>query len=353
MQTNLTDTAAESIRQPEEEIKTHITKWGRLEGLPIIMVFCGLIGVFMIAAPKTFLNYHIYMSFLSTVPPPLILGLGLTLIIASGEIDLSFPSIIALSGFVFSFLFKNYQWTWAAFAIALLAGVMVGLVNGLIITKIGMPSIIATLSTGFLWTGLTVVFSGGLSYNIAPLENEFIYEFFVHRLGGIFPVQSLWALAIAVVLWFILNKHAFGEHILFLGDNRQVARMVGVNTDWVVIAVFVLMGVLSAFAGLLLTIEHTTFWATQGSGFLLIVMAAVFIGGTSIFGGQGTIIGTFFGSFIVGSIEAGIVATGVQGFYTRVVVGLVLLIAISFHIFMEKPNKRALLADLLKFKKIQ
>ena len=326
--------------------------WNRLssiEGLPIILVFFGLIAIFMLTAPRTFLNYYIYMSFLSTIPAPLILGLGLTLIIASGEIDLSFPSIIAFSGFIFAYLFKNYELTWLAAAAAIVAGIMIGLINGLIIVKIGMPSIIATLSTGFLWTGLTVVFSGGLSYNIADLEQHFIYDFFVHRIGGILPAQSLWALAIAIVLWFILNRHIFGEHLLFMGDNLEVAKMVGVNVHFNKVILFVLMGALSAFAGLLLTIENTTFWATQGSGFLLIVMAAVFIGGTSIFGGQGTIVGTFFGSFIVGSIEAGIVATGMQGFYTRVAVGLVLLIAISFHIFMEKPNKGAILNRLIPF----
>jgi len=102
-----------------------------------------------------------------------------------------------------------------------------------------------------------------------------------------------------------------------MGDNLQVAKVVGINVDRTKIILFVLMGALSAFAGLLLTIEHTTFWTTQGSGFLLIVMAAVFIGGTSIFGGQGIIVGTIFGSFIVGSIEAGIVATGIQGFCYR------------------------------------
>jgi simple sugar transport system permease protein len=136
-----------------------------------------------------------------------------------------------------------------------------------------------------------------------------------------------------------------------MGDNLQVAKVVGINVDRTKIVLFVLMGALSAFAGLLLTIENTTFWATQGSGFLLIVMAAVFIGGTSIFGGQGVIVGTFFGSFIVGSIEAGIVATGIQGFYTRLVVGLVLLIAISFHLFMEKADKRATIVNFFKFNK--
>ena len=350
MQTNHSKDLKSATRKTGTAIKTHEIGWRKIEGLPIILVFLGLIVTFMIAAPKTFLSHYIYMSFLSTIPPPLILGLGLTLIIAGGEIDLSFPSIIAFSGFIFAYLFKTYQWTWAAFALAIFAGLVVGLINGLIITKIGMPSIIATLSTGFFWTGLTVVFSGGLSYNIVELEGMPIYKLFVMRIGGIFPIQSLWALGIAVILWFMLNKNAFGEHLLFMGDNLQVAKVVGINVDRNKIALFVLMGGLSAFAGLLMTIEHTTFWVTQGSGFLLIVMAAVFIGGTSIFGGQGTIVGTFFGSFIVGSIEAGVVATGMQGFYTRLVVGLVLLIAISFHLFMEKPNKRVILARLIKLK---
>jgi len=113
-----------------------------------------------------------------------------------------------------------------------------------------------------------------------------------------------------------------------MGDNVEVAKVVGVNVAREKIKLFILMGTLGGFAGILLSIENTSFWATQGQGFLLIVMAAVFIGGTSIFGGEGSIVGTFFGSFIVGSLEAGVIATGLQGFYTRVIVGLVLLVAI-------------------------
>ena len=298
----------------------------------------------MIVAPETFLGVYIYMSFLSTVTPPLILGLGLTFVIASGEIDLSFPAVVAFSGFVFSYLYKFHDLTVMAVIAALISGIIIGWVNGMIITRIGMPSIIATLSTGFFWAGMTVVASKGLSYDLSSMDSTPLYNFFVYRIGGLFPIQFFWGLIISIILWFILNRHVFGEHVLFMGDSVEVSKVVGINVGYEKVKLFMLMGGLGAFAGILLCIENTSFWSTQGQGFLLVVMASVFIGGTSIFGGQGTIIGTYFGSFIVGSVEAGIVATGMQGFYTRVVVGLVLLIAISFHIFMEKPNKQAILA---------
>ncbi len=321
------------------------------EGLPIFIVFICLIASFMIVAPKTFLSIYIYMSFLSTVAPPLILGLGLTFVIAAGEIDLSFPSVVAFGGFVFANLYKFHNFTVLAVAMAILAGVLVGFINGLIITKIGIPSIIATLATGFFWAGITVVLSKGLSYDLSKMDGTPLYDFFVYRINGIFPIQFLWVLGLAVIMWFILNKHVFGEHILFIGDNVEVAKVVSINVDLEKIKLFIMMGAFGAMAGVLICIENTSFWATQGQGYLLVVMAAVFIGGTSIFGGQGTIIGTFFGSFIVGSLEAGVIAAGLQGFYTRVIVGLVLLTAISFHIFMENPNKTRLLG-IFRFNKV-
>ncbi|MFO1349534.1 MAG: ABC transporter permease [Gammaproteobacteria bacterium] len=318
----------------------------RIEGLPIIGVFAVLVGAFMLAAPEVFLGYRIYMSFLVTVPPQLVLALGLTLVIAAGEIDLSFPSVVALSGFIFAHLFKTYELTWLALPAALAAGALVGFINGVLVAKIGVPSIIATLATQFLWGGITTVVSEGISYNIRTINQYAIWDGFVGRLFGVIPVQFLWALALTVILWFVLNRHRFGEHLLFIGDNPHVARVVGVNVAREKIKLFTLMGTLAAFASILLTLENKNFFNTQGSGFLLTVIAAVFIGGTSIFGGQGTIVGTFFGAFIIGSIEAGIVATGMQGFWVRAVVGLVFLAAVIFHLFMEQPDKRKLLRGL-------
>ncbi|MCG8508850.1 MAG: ABC transporter permease [Rhodospirillales bacterium] len=317
----------------------------RVEGLPVIGVFLLLVGLFMFMAPNVFLGYRIYMSFLATVPPVLVLALGLTLVIAAGEIDLSFPSVIAFSGFIFAYLFREHGFTWFALTAALAGGALVGLVNGLLVAGLGIPSIIATLGTQFFWGGITTVLTGGLSYNIRLVKDEFIWTLFVGRIGPV-PVQSLWALGLAILLWFILNRHRFGEHILFVGDNKDVARVLGVNVDRERIKLFVLMGVLGGFAAVLLTLENKNFFNTQGSGFLLIALAGVFIGGTSIFGGKGTIVGTFFGAFIIGMIEAGLVASGIQGFWVRAVVGIVFVMAVVFHLTMEQPHR---LKALLRF----
>ena len=146
-----------------------------IEGLPIIGVLLVLIAVFMIAAPQVFLGYRIYMSFLATVPPQLILALGLTLVIASGEIDLSFPSVIAFSGFLFAWAFKTYELTWLALLLALAGGALVGWVNGILVAVIGIPSIIATLATQFFWGGITTVMTGGLSYAIRTIDDYAIH----------------------------------------------------------------------------------------------------------------------------------------------------------------------------------
>ncbi len=221
--------------------------------------------------------------------------------------------------------------------------------NGALVAWIGVPSIIATLATQFFWGGITTVVSGGLSYNLRTVSDYPIWHLLVGRIGPL-PVQALWALALAVLLWFILNRHKFGEHLLFIGDNANVAKVVGINVAREKIILFTLMGVLGAVSALLLTLENKNFFNTQGQGFLLVALASVFIGGTSIFGGQATIVGTFFGAFIIGMIEAGLVASGIQGFWVRAVVGIVFLGAVIFHLTMENPERRNRVIRLVRFR---
>jgi simple sugar transport system permease protein len=321
-----------------KHLKVSIAKLVKIEGLTITSVFFALMIVFVITAPRVFTGYRIYMSFLQTVPPLLILALGLTLVITAGEMDLSFSAIIAFSGFVFCYIFRTFGTPWLAFILALSSGALVGFINGWLVAKVGIPSIMATLAAQFFWNGLTILLSGGLSWNIKEIRPYFIHTLFVGRIGGLIPAQSLWGIAVAVFLWFILNRHTFGEHILFIGDNEEVAKVMGVNVTATKIKLFVFMGVISAFAGVLLTLEMINFWTTQGAGLLLPTMAAVFIGGTSITGGYGTIIGSFFGAYIVGSLEAGVVASGIGGYWTRLVTGLVMAASVSLNIILNKEK---------------
>lgn len=331
--------------------------WTSIEGLPILLVLLLIIGIFMVTAPQSFLGSRIYMSFLATVPPPLILGLGLTMVIASGEIDLSFPSVVKMSGVVFAMLTKFVAFPmdagedliiqpgeptdllpWLFFLAAIAVGALIGFLNGVLVAIIGIPSIIATLAMLFVFEGVSLIIGAGQQYSLRGIDEYAIHAALTGRVGEI-PVQAIWGLLVAVLVWLIMNRHRFGEHLLFIGDNVNVARVVGINVDREKIKLFTLMGVLGAIAGVLVTLENRNFYTTQGTGYLLIVVAAVFIGGTSFAGGKASVAGTFFGSYTVGCIEAGIVATGLGGYWTRLVVGLVFLAAVIFHLALEDPKR--------------
>jgi simple sugar transport system permease protein len=317
---------------------SRIAFFGKLEGLPIGMVLAVMYVVFIFTAPRVFTGYRIYMSFFQTVPPMLVLAIGLTFIITAGEIDLSFPAVVALAGFVFTWCFKNFNAPWIGFFLALVAGALVGYINGLLVARLRVPSIMATLAAQFFWYGVTLLIAGGLQINIQEIVTTPIHTIFVGRLFGIFPIQAIWALGLTVFFWFILNRHKFGEAIMFIGDNAEVARVMGINVEVTRIKLFTMHGVIAAFAGLLLTMEINVFFPTQGQGMLLPVMAAVFIGGTSIAGGQPVLVGTFFGAYIIGSLEAGVVATGIGGYWVQLVEGLVMAASVILNVIIGEEG---------------
>jgi hypothetical protein len=162
----------------------------RVEGLPIIVVFVALIGCFIVATPQVFLSLPIYFSFLTTVPPVLVLALGLTFVIAAGEIDLSFPSVIAFSGYLMAMLYRDHDMIWLAVLAAIAGGALIGLINGLIVAYIGVPSIITTLATQFFWGGITTVISGGTSYSLRTVDETSMWIVFVGKIGE-FPARGM------------------------------------------------------------------------------------------------------------------------------------------------------------------
>ncbi len=322
-----------------------------------MLVFALLLVLFMATAPAVFLAPNIYTTFLSTLPPLVLLAVGLTFVIGAGEIDLSFPSVIAFSGFVFALAFKEYELGWLAVVLALASGLLIGLVNGFLIAVIGIPSFIATLATQFFWAGMATVLSGGKSYALRGAEDSSVWQLLVGRpqfsadafwWGNQLSAQALWTALIVAFLWLVLNRHRFGEHVLFIGDSNDVARVVGIDVAREKIKLFCLMGVLAALAAMLLTLENKNFFGNQGQGYLLTAIASVLIGGTSIFGGRATVIGTVFGCFCIGMIEAGLVASGLTGAWVRTVQGLVFLAAIVFYLLVDEPQRRAVLLQRLK-----
>ncbi len=312
--------------------------WHRIQA-GILGVLACLLGIFAVLSPATFLSPRIYVSFGSTIPFVAILALVLTFLVIAGELDMSFPSVMAMTGLTFAEVFLRFQSPFLGLVAALAVGALAGYLNGVLVVKVGVPSIIATIGTQFFWRGLSALLASGLARNIVPIRDTFLHDALVGRIGGLVPAQTLWCLGIAVALGLVLNRHVFGDSVLFIGDDIRIARMMGIDADRVRISLFVLMGVASAFVSVMVCMEMANWWPTQGEGYLLLVFASIFIGGTSVFGGEGTVFGALIGAGIIGIIEAGIISAGLSGFWTRLVHGFVIVASVSVYATIFKTGR--------------
>ena len=161
---------------------------------------------------------------------------------------------------------------------------------------------------------------------------------FVEKLFDKIPAQFIWFIVLTGLMQWVYRYHKFGNHIHFVGDNKASSQMMGINVDNVKIIAFVQLGFFSAFAGIFTMYEMLYFWPTQGSGLMLTTLAAVFVGGTSVFGGKGTIFGTFIGVLIIGSLESGIVALGLSGFYVQFINGIMITSAVTIYAIIQRKK---------------
>lgn len=292
--------------------------------------------VFVVGAPRTFLSYNIYQAFMSTTPFFALMALPLTMVVIAGEIDLSFPSIMALGMTAYAFTLVYTGSLLLAFVACGLAGILAGLVNGVIVAGLGIPSLVATIGTQFFWRGVVLVSTGGSGVSLVPTRGTAFYSIMVGRVAGLIPAQMLWTIAVAAAAAFLLNRHRFGAHVYLIGDNIESAKLMGVNVRQRKTLLFVIMGWAAAFAGLLASLEVTYFWPTLGDGYLLTTIASVFLGGTSVFGGTGSVLGTFVACFIIGAINAGIVAIGLTGFWTQLIYGLIIVVSVTLQTVLSR-----------------
>jgi simple sugar transport system permease protein len=301
----------------------------------VFMIFFGIWTIFFILNPAAFSNPYTYHALLSLTPISVILAMSATLVIVCGEMDLSFPSIMGLSAFVFSSITLSTGNSAIALLCALGAGSAIGFINGVLVARVGLPSLITTLGGLFFWKGVNMVVSGGWGKTLGQVRGTFLHTILVGRVGLI-PAQGFWMIGFLVLFWLIMSRHKLGNHILIVGDNVESAKMMGINVEWTKIIVFAQMGLFAALAGIMDALEMLNFYPSIGEAFFLTVLAAIFIGGTSPFGGEGTIFGSFVGGLTIGLLGIGILASGLTGFWTQLFFGLIVIVSLVLQAFLRK-----------------
>ncbi|BCL76056.1 ribose ABC transporter permease [Jeongeupia sp. HS-3] len=273
-----------------------------------------------------FLTVGNLLNVLRQVSINALIAFGMTFVILLAGIDLSVGSILALSAAFMAGLMGSGMDPVVATSIGLISGALMGLVNGLIVTKGKVAPFIATLGTMTLYRGLTMVYTNGSP--MTGFNSDFIYMLGSGYVFGIVPVPVVITLLVFGALWFVLKKTVFGRHVYAVGGNPEASKLSGVKVDRVQLWVYSMSGLMAALAGVILTSRLNSAQPTAGAGYELDAIAAVVIGGTSLAGGRGWIIGTLIGAVLLGVLNNGLNLLGVSSFYQQVIKGIIILLAV-------------------------
>ncbi len=258
-----------------------------------------------------------------------------TPVIIAGGLDLSAPAVAGLSGVVLSIAMAAGIDIWAAAVIALGVGGLVGAANGVFVTRFGVNPFIATLGTMSIVEGGSLVLTGGLT---KPLINPAFNWLGSGRLLG-FPVIALFMIAVFVAAWWMLSQMRVGRYVYAAGGNPEAARIAGVPVEKVRFWLYVASGIAGALAGLLLAARLGATAPTAASASLLTIVAAVILGGTSLLGGRGFILGTLIAVMILGTLNNALVLLGVSSFWQKVTHGCVLLLAVGLDQLRSRASR--------------
>ena len=324
---------ARFVRAPDGAVRRFIS--ANRAAVGTFAVFVVMMAVFMAASPSVFLHWPIYNSVLVTLPVALCLVVPLVFVVTVGEIDLSFPSTMGFSAWIFALAIHAGYSPFLAILAALATGMALGGCVGALVVIAGLSSLIATLGMNFMLRGFIMIVTQGKSIALLDLQDTTAASLFSGELFGL-PVQILWALGFVAFTGVLFNRHRFGARVRAVGDNPDSAGQMGINVSRVRIATFVFMGLGAALAGIFTTMVNFTWWPTTGDGYLLPAIASVFVGGTPTWGGVGTITGGAIGALIVSFIQSGIVAAGLSGFYVQFFNGLIIILALLGHRWNQK-----------------
>ncbi|MFL6127262.1 ABC transporter permease [Actinophytocola sp.] len=303
----------------------------RLQALQILLILAVIVAIFGVLDPHAFLSVFNLRGIVVNTSILAVLGVGMTFVIVTGGIDLSVGSVLVLSGVVASRAMVaagGQGWGVALLGIlvASVVGLACGLLNGVLVAKLRVPPLIVTLGTMGATLGIAQIITSGIDLRDAP--DVLVDNVGFGNLVGQVPTLSVVALVVVVLGMVVLHRTRFGLYTYAIGSNPEAGRRVGLKVDRHLTKVYALAGLTAGLAGILnLAFFQSTTIAGQ-SNTNLNVIAGVVIGGTSLFGGVGTIFGTVIGLFIPSTLQNGFVILGVQPFWQQVVVGGVLIAAV-------------------------
>ena len=303
----------------------------------ILVVLCLIMGI---ARPQTFLTFNNLINMISQISVNGIMVMGLFFAILTGGINISIGSVAAFTSLITAMMLVSKNPFTSNMAVSLAAGigisVVVGIIAGFFIAELGLQPYIVTLALQVMFRGLTMVVSQGIP--VSKLGNAFSY-IGVKYLGPI-PINVIIMMALFAIFYYVLEHTCFGRHLYAIGGNKEAARLSGINTKKDIYKVYIIGSLMAAVAGMILASRVNSATPTAGQGAEMDAIAAAVIGGASLKGGKGTILGALIGAVIIGVLNNGLVLLDIDVYWTQVVKGAIILIAVSADAISWKKSEK-------------
>ncbi len=311
--------------------------------VPFVVLALGLLlGVAV--NPSRFTAASNISTVLTQVMVTGILGIGQTLVILTAGIDLSIGVIMVISSVVMGRLAViDGVPTILAFPLGLICGSLFGYLNGILVTRLRMPPFIVTLGTLSIIGALNTFYSQSETIGMQDIDQKAPFLNMMGNTLGVGRAEIMWGtflmLIVAAVVWYVLNRTAYGRHVYATGDDPESARLAGIDTDRVLLSVYVVAGLIAAIAGWALIGRVGAISPTAGENMNLNSITAVVIGGTSLFGGRGSIIGTLVGALIVGVFRSAVSLAGLDVLWQEFAIGVLIIVAVALDQWIRRVSK--------------
>lgn len=320
------------------QISKGITNTFKAQEIGVILILL-VMGTFLSLSTENFLTSTNIFNVLRQFSWIAITGFGSVLVIISGGIDLSVASTMALAGLTSAILLKGGTNLWLSILAGLAIGTAVGLLNGLLISKAKLPAFIATIGTMSVARGLCYGLTNGFTIQGLPEAFTYFGRSNISLFGLQIPLPVIIMFGLALIVSFFLSKTIWGYWIYALGGNEQATLLSGINTSTVKVLVYVLSGFMASIGGLLMTSRLGAATPTAAQGYELDVVAAIFIGGASTSGGEGTILGVLIGAAIMQVLRNGLVLLGFPAYWQSAAIGVVIIVALSLDQYRKQHQK--------------